>query len=199
MLGGTYGAGGVGFPGGEYRYATVDAGRGGTVLEKIRADGGTIKRYRAVGRGWSLPAVTWHGEAGGLSADGTTLALIKPPRARASRGDDRDSGSSTPARCGRPRRSALDGDFSFDAISPDGGRLYLVHYPTRATRSTTRCARYDVARGQARGEPIVDPDEPDEQMAGYPCARTRAPTAAGRTRSTPAARRRSSTRSTPRA
>ena len=73
ILGGTYGAGGVTTPGSQYRYATVDAGSSGTVLEQIRTDGGSIRRLERIGSGWTLPAVTWLGEPlqGGHPGDGS--------------------------------------------------------------------------------------------------------------------------------
>ena len=176
ILGGTYGAGGVTAPGSEYRYATVDAGAGGTIVEQIRPQGGGIRRYRSVGSGWSLPAVTWLGAPGGLSADGSRLALVRP------RYDARGLSSSpsefllVDTRSLKPaRRIELDGIYSFDAISPDGRSIYLVEYADARDPLDYRVRRYDVAAGEFRGGAIVDPDEPDEKMTGQPLSRVYSP------------------------
>ena len=142
---------------------------------KIAADGGQIVSSRTPRRRRS--ACRWSpttAPRAGSRPTATTLALIKPRDGLPAR-DDRRSGSSTPTRC-EPRETIhLDGDFSFDAISPDGRRLYLVHYPTRATRLDYEVRAYDVARGKLLADPIVDPDEPEEQMAGFPLARQTSP------------------------
>jgi hypothetical protein len=72
----------------------------------------------------------------------------------------------------------LEGDFSFDALSPDGASMYLIEY--RSRRDPTRYAvrLYDLRAGRLVPAPVVDPREPDERMRGYPI--TRATSADGR-------------------
>jgi hypothetical protein len=66
----------------------------------------------------------------------------------------------------------LKGDFSFDAVSPDGSLLYLIHYvaPNDPTRYLVRA--YDLRRGRLLAKPIIDPHEPGEKMRGNPLSRT---------------------------
>src|SRR6185369_14458933 len=118
----------------------------------------------------------WLGEAGALSANGRRLVLVRP------RYDDRglptsptemllvDTHSLKP-----DRRLELDGVFSFDAISPDGRSLYLVQYADPRSPLDYRVRHYDVATGEFRGGAIVDPDDPDEKMAGQPLSRVYSP------------------------
>ena len=63
-------------------------------------------------------------------------------------------------------RFTLDGIWSFDAISPDGTRIYLIEYadPTYSVRV------YDLAGGLQDGV-IVDKREANEQMQGFPVSR----------------------------
>ena len=76
-------------PGGEGpRYATIPAGKH-TQLLRIDPDGGEITASRAIEGDFTIPLVAVDGTSAGLSADGTTLALITPrtnfrrlPRAR---------------------------------------------------------------------------------------------------------------------
>lgn len=177
ILGGTYGAGGVSARGLEFRYAAIDAGRrAGTIVEQIRTDGGGIRHYEQVGSGWSLPAVTLLGTAGGLAADGKRLVLIRPAYGPSGAATGHTSflvlhtGSLKPV-----RTIELNGTYSFDAISPDGRSLYLVEYAHPNDPLDYRVRRYDVDAGEFRGGAIVDPDEPDEKMTGQPMSRVYSP------------------------
>ena len=66
----------------------------------------------------------------------------------------------------------LRGDFSFDAVSPDGSRLYLIQYvsPQDPTRYLVRA--YDLERGRLLARPISDPRERGREMHGSPLTRT---------------------------
>jgi hypothetical protein len=65
----------------------------------------------------------------------------------------------------------LRGDFSYDALSPDGRQLYLIQYlsATDPTRYAVRA--YDVRAGRLRPKPVVDPDEHAGEMRGEPLSR----------------------------
>ncbi len=162
----------VGSLDGTTRYGAVSNGGATTVL-RINADGGQITRSRTLRGELSVPLVAYDGMASGLSADGTTLALIQPRR-----GFPRETTEFTildTATMRTTSRVHLDGDFSFDAISPKGDRLYLVHYQSRRDPTDYEVRAYDVNRGKLLPNPIVDPDEPHEQMAGFPMARVMSP------------------------
>jgi hypothetical protein len=73
------------------------------------------------------------------------------------------------------RRADLDGDYSFDAISPSGDRIYLIQYLSRRDPTKYAVRAYDTAAGRMLPKPIVDRTEPDEQMHGYPMARVASP------------------------
>jgi hypothetical protein len=173
VLGVDVGGKGVVAPNGS-RYVTIPAGRD-TIVARVGPDG-RIFRSRLLRGAYTIPAVAYDGSASGLSADGETLVLIRPrlqfPRAR------------TPllvldAPFLRTRaRLDLRGDFSFDAISPRGGLVYLIQYtsPTDPTQYLVR--GYDLRAGRLLAKPIVDPTEPDEDMRGQPL--TRATSADGR-------------------
>ncbi len=70
------------------------------------------------------------------------------------------------------RRVVLPGSFAFDALSPDGRRLYVTQLPNGLNgpiRYTVRSLL--LATGRLEPGAIVDKTEPDEQMAGLPMAR----------------------------
>jgi hypothetical protein len=155
------------------RYVTF-AALGGTVVARIDARDGTVEDWFQTRGRFTIPVVAYDGSPSGLSADGGTLVLIKP-------------------RAGFPRRSTslyvidthrrlrpegtitLKGDFSFDAISPDGRTMYLIHYlsPRDLTRYEVRA--FDLESERLLPGPIVDPDEPGERMAGLPMSRATSP------------------------
>src|SRR5260221_312258 len=104
------------------RYVTMASG-GSTVVARVAQTGGRVLMWRAFPGTFTIPAVAYDGSAGGLSADGKTLALIEPrqsfPRAQ--------TRFLILGRGLAPRGSVtVKGDFSFDAISPSGDWLYLI-------------------------------------------------------------------------
>jgi len=166
-------------PGGEGpRYATVPAGEA-TQLLRIDQGGGEVTGSRAIKGDFTIPLVALDGTPAGLSADGSSLALITPrtnfrrfPREQTSFliVDVSETGRL------RPREPlTLRGDFSFDALSPDGRTMYLVEY-TSADYNDYAVREYDLARGRLLKDPVqfsheVEPGE----MRGLPMARATSP------------------------
>jgi hypothetical protein len=154
------------------RYVTLPAERG-TVVAAVDAVGGQVLRSRYLLGRFTIPVVAYDGSASGLSADGGTLVLIRPrltfPRrttAFAVIGTQRL----------RPRDAfTLQGDFSFDALSPDGRWLYLVQYLSKRDPSRYLVRLYDLRRGRMLPEPIIDPEEVGDVMRGMPVTRASSP------------------------
>lgn len=117
----------------------------------------------------SVPAVAYDATPSGLTADGSTLVLIQPRR-RFPRADTNFALVDTGTLRIR-RRLALKGDFSFDALSPDGRLLYLIHYVSPRNPSRYEVRAYDLRRNRLLERAIVDPREPDERMSGLPVTR----------------------------
>ena len=164
-------------PGGDVAYLTRRAGA--TPARRDTPGGPCPARARLPGR-FALPAVAYDGLPGGLSADGRTLvgepaeALpARTPRSRSSTQADR-----------LRRQIRLRGDFSFDAISPDGR-------PCTSSAPNTRHHR--VRRARVRHAGAADAPRPRRRSkrAGRGHERRAAvarvdATAAGRTRCTTA-------------
>lgn len=164
---------GGGVPGADDTHYVTHTEDGATVVRQLAASGAVLQSA-TVPRTFTVPAVALDGSPGGLSANGSTLVLIKP----------RTSFPQTQTHLlvldtnglGVRDRLTLKGDFSFDAISPDASRLYFIQYlsPRDPTRYAVRA--YDVASEQFLAEPIVDPDEEDpNEMRGYPVTRAVSP------------------------
>ncbi len=174
VLGVDVGGSGVAVPGSS-RFVTLPAGRD-TVVARVQRGSGRVVASRVIYASLTIPAVAYDGSAGGLSRDGRRLVLIAPrtafPRA------------TTPiavidtASLRTLRRMTLRGDFSFDAVSPDGRWVYLIHYTSPTDPLGYEIRALDAATGRLAPKPVVDPREPDEQMGGRPL--TRATSADGR-------------------
>lgn len=166
------GPSGVTGPADDVRYVALRAGPS-TLVARVGQDGGRVLGTRLLPGRFTIPAVALDGSAAGLSADGRTLVLIRP-RASFPRRQTALAVLGT-ARLRLRETITLAGDFSFDALSPDGSLLYLVQYVDRrdATRYVVR--GYDLERGQLLPEPVVDPKVFGKVMRGYPVTRAVSP------------------------
>jgi hypothetical protein len=158
----------VSAPGGELQYVATTARRRTVLREQPLGGGTTLRQLHLRGR-LSVPAVAYDGSPSGLSADGRTLVLINPrrnwPRTRT-------TFAVIDARRMRLRRHIrLRGDFSLDAISPDGHLVYLIQYLSSRDVTDYAVRAYDMRARRLFRAPVVDPSEPDEDMNGIPLAR----------------------------
>ena len=171
VLGIDVGSSGVTVPGSADRYVTVGGtGTGTTLVERIARNGGRIAQLARVSGDFTIPAVAYDSAASGLSADGTTLVLIEP---RASFPRQVTRFLLLDAHTLRVRRTVtLRGDFSFDAVSPHGQRMFLINYtsPNDPTRYTVRA--YDFSVGALVPNPVRDPAKRSDKMRGSPITRT---------------------------
>jgi hypothetical protein len=171
VLGIDVGSQGVTRPGGQYRFVTMPVGAN-TLLVAIERRTEHVGGQRLLPGRWTIPAVAYDGSAAGLSADGQTLVVVRP-RARFPRA--RSPFALVDTTKLRMKPFMLRGDFSFDAISPDGRLVYLIQYtdPKDPTHYAVRL--FDTASGRLAPKPIVDPHEPDEAMRGLPLSRESSP------------------------
>jgi len=169
ILGGIdVGPSGVTAPGLQARYVTVKTGND-TLVARTRRDGGQILKSRRLAGQFTIPAVAYDGTPAGISADGRTLVLIRP-RVSFPQRHTRLRVLGTGA-LKVERELNLSGDFSFDALSPDGQRIYLIQYTSKVDPTRYRVRAYDVASDHLLPGAIVDPREPDERMRGNPLTR----------------------------
>src|SRR5262249_27633546 len=115
------------------------------------------------------------GTTGGLSADGRTLVLgdaspYSGPLRTSSRFLIVDP------RTLRPRSLVrLSGDFGYDALSPDGTRLYLVSHVSTADAFRYVVRAYDLAHHRLLPGRIADRTQRGWVMQGFPLARVTSP------------------------
>jgi hypothetical protein len=139
---------------------------GGTLLIAVDRRGGRILQSRFVRERLVVPMVAFDGSATGLSASAGTLVL-SAPRTTARRSDFVVFETE---RFDRMGAFALRGDFSLDAISPDGNLLYFIELTGRDS-THYRVREYDRAKARLLPQPVVDPAEADEPMRGSPISR----------------------------
>jgi hypothetical protein len=169
---------GVSAPQGGPRYFAIPVDRGALVL-RMSPDGTTVERQRFL-RSRSrrvsplaVPGVALDGSVSGLSADGRTLVLIEP-RQRFPRSATRLAVLDA-LRLEVIDRIELEGDFSFDAISPDGSTIYLIHYIDRRDPTRYEVRAYALAERALRADPIVESKTADVAMRGLPRSRVTSP------------------------
>jgi hypothetical protein len=163
---------GVTVPGASERFFAIQAGRG-TVVESVYRAGGLLQAHTTVPGAFTIPAVAQDGTTTGLSANAQTLVLVRPRLTYPQR---------------RTRLAVLDapslhlrstitlrGDFSVDAISPDGHSLYLIEYTTPGDPFAYAVRSLDLRSGRLDPGQIVDPRERDEAMHGLPISRAMSP------------------------
>jgi DNA-binding beta-propeller fold protein YncE len=153
---------------GLYAYVVSPNGAYTDVTQLRAADRTAIVNRRIAGR-FGLPAVP--GEAGreGLSRDGGTLVAAERPRNGATRFAVFD------ARRLRLRRVvALRGAFGYDAMSPDGSTLYVIHYLSR-DRTHYAVQAMTTAAAKPSLTTVVEKGEPGEKMGGLPISRATSP------------------------
>jgi hypothetical protein len=152
-----------------------------TVVERLDLRDSTVDRWWHLRGSYYLPAVAFDGSAGGISANGILVLsdsprTYPPKRSRFAILDTRLFLSHPHRGEDAPRhavaRLRLPGAWSFDAISPDGSRIYLIHSffkHREVIRYEVRAL--DLVSGRLLPGPIVDPEEPDERMQGSPVTR----------------------------
>jgi hypothetical protein len=165
---------GVMSPGGKVRYvARGGAGATTRVVAETRDDGNVLRSATLRGR-FGIPAVTFNGEIGGLSPDGSTLVLADTRTGNGEYPLKRHSSLVVlEAKSLRVReRIELPGHYTFDALSPDGSRLYLIQHVSAAKLMHYVVRAYDLTRGQLLPGRIADKTQRGWVMNGMPLTRT---------------------------
>ncbi|HET8529115.1 MAG TPA: hypothetical protein VFL60_09405 [Gaiellaceae bacterium] len=161
---------GVLSPGGKLRYVALPNAQNGTIVEAVATRGGTVHATQQLLGPYGIPYVTSPLDGTGLSADGRTLVL-----GDASTTFPRAHSSFVVLRAPRLRFVAavsLRGDFAFDALSPDGSRLYLIQHTTPGDQARYVVRAYDLVRHRLLPGRVADRTQKSWVMQGYPVSRT---------------------------
>jgi hypothetical protein len=160
---------GVVAPDGKSRYVALPARRG-TVVAKVSRRGGRVLRWGWIGGGWGIPQVTWDGATGGVSRDGRTLVLAPGEFSGGLRVTSRFP--VLDVKTLRLRKTVrLSGDYAFDALSPDGRMLYLIHHVSQLDLTRYTVVAYDLAFDRLVRRVVDDRRRDEWSMSGSPLTR----------------------------
>ena len=142
---------------------------GSTLLERVATGSGEVMGSTWLKGVYSVPGVTVNGDTSGISENGRSLVLIRPrigfPQ------NQTVMALVDPSSLKVERRIVLDGDFSFDAISPDGRTAYLIQYPDPRDRTSYKLRTYDLERGRLAPGSLQPENDSEEEMRGFPLRR----------------------------
>jgi hypothetical protein len=164
-------AGGAGVGLGSRPYTTRDGG-GATSLAVWR--GSEVVRTLKLKGNWGIPLVTYR-QAGGLAQDGLTLVLAQGTFPRTPLRAFSTFLVLDTKRLAVTRRIRLAGDFSFDALSPDGRTLFLVQHTSNVQLTHYRVRAYDLRAGRLLRRAIADRRQASWVMNGVPMLRATGP------------------------
>ena len=149
---------------GNLRYVTVPT-PSWTRVEAIERNGGKVWGMVNIKGSWGIPLVSYDGTTGGLLPDGRTLLLA-----------DANAGPYLRSQSGftfvdikkmrQLRRFWLKGDFSYDALSPDGRYLYLIEHTTAKDLTQYRVRAYDLQAQRLLPKIVADRRSWDTTMSG---------------------------------
>ena len=166
--------GGTGVPSrdGTLRFVALPSGPN-TVVSAIKTADGSTTRSPGIAGAFGIPVLTQSGLAGGLSHDGSALvlqSLVSNPNTQFVVLGTQDLA---------PRESiSLDGDFGFDALSPDGSMLYLIQHTSAQDIQRYVVRAYDLRAQKLLPGRIADKTQKGWVMQGW--AVSRVTTADGR-------------------
>jgi hypothetical protein len=158
--------GGVGatLSGGDVRYVALDA-MGNTSLVAVDRRNGAFRHTLGLIGAWGIPRVGTDSVNSSLSRDGRTLVLAETEVHAPSNFAIVDT------KALRIRANVMiPGTFAFDAISPNGKKLYLIQYVGDQGRYYVRV--YDLVKGKLLPGRIADRTQKSWLMAGFASART---------------------------
>jgi hypothetical protein len=142
-----------------------------TTVKAVDVASGRELRSTTIAGRFRLPAIGTAGIPDGLSGDGGTLVLANLADTPVSRFAILRTDFAEP-----PELVDLPGDFEFDALSPDGSRLFVIEHLPGPDRSAYRVRFYDRGVGKLDPGVIVDKrDAWETSMAGYPNTRVTEP------------------------
>jgi len=157
---------------GSLRFVAVGQGADTVVKAVRRADGSVLMTQTLTGS-FGVPMLTQNGPGGGLFRDGSTFVLQSTgykPQTTFQLVGARD--------LAKRDTITLKGTFAFDALSPDGSKLYLIQHTTKDDLQHYVVRAYDLKDGALLPGKIADKTQKGWVMEGFPAAR--ATTADGR-------------------
>jgi hypothetical protein len=162
----------AGVPGGDWRQlVSAEVTGASTTIRDIRLPD-LDSSSQTIDGTWRLPKIGLDPTPVGVSDDGRTIVLVETSRATAGRSRFAivDRTAAAP-----PRFVELTGEFEYDTLSPDGSIMYVVEHLAGPPDGHYQVRAVDTSTGVLREGAVVDKNEGDEAMAGWPIAQLRQP------------------------
>lgn len=163
------GAEGVVSPDHRIRFVTLATAES-TVVAAIRVRTGRVVRSNVLRGFYGVPIVAWDNSTGGVSADGRTLVVGSYGPLPGDPGVTRFAVLRTDT-LRKSRVLALRGSWAYDAISPDGSRMFLIEYLAAGQNPRYRVRSLDMHTGRLDPDAVVDRREDEVLMRGQPVTR----------------------------
>jgi hypothetical protein len=151
---------------GALRYVALKSGED-TTLRAVRTSDGTVVMSQPFAGSFGVPTLTYKGPGGGLFRDGSTLVLQSTGYAA-----NTTFQLVSTANLASKDTIALKGTFAFDALSPDGSKLYLIQHMTVDDLQHYVVRAYDLNTHTLLPGKIADKTQKGWVMQGFPAART---------------------------
>ena len=157
---------GVKTPDGTTRFLALAAG-GNTVIAKIATADGSLRKSKSIGGSFGVPVLVYGGAGEGVSRDGSFFVLqstgISP---------NTDLRIVSTRNLVASERISLKGSFAYDALSPDGKKLYLIQHSSVDDLQHYVVRAYDLDAHALLPGRIADKAQKSWVMQGFPTART---------------------------
>lgn len=143
---------------------------GSSTTLQARADGETLRTLKLQGS-WGIRLATLGGTLTGLNPNGRVLVLsgnVRPNGNLRSRSRFAVINTRTLT---LTKTVSLRGDFSVDALSPNGDLLYLIDHVSQTNATKYQVRAYDLHDGRLLPGVIADKRQAGWIMAGYPISR----------------------------
>jgi hypothetical protein len=147
--------------------AIAGVGNTSTVVTAMNVDDSSTLKTLTVDGMYGSPQVVFKGAVGGLFRDGSAFVLAStgfPEISRFLVVGTQDLAVH--------QRIALKGSFGFDALSPDGSRMYLIQHTTTEDFQHYVVRAYDLNAHKLLPGRIADRTQKDWVMKGFPVNRT---------------------------
>jgi hypothetical protein len=148
------------------RFVALGAG-GNTVIAKINTADGSLRKSRSLKGSFGIPVLVYGQTGEGISRDGSFVVL-----------QSTGVSSTTRLQIVRTRNLAvrdsitLKGAFAYDALSPDGAKLYLIQHSSADDLQHYVVRAYDLAAHRLLPGRIADKTQQGWVMQGFPMTRT---------------------------
>jgi hypothetical protein len=152
-----------------FHFVALPDETGGTLLVTVSRSG-EVWPWRRFAGSWGIPTIGYGAASGaGLSRDDRTLVLAP-----------NDGPYAMPSeflvvnlrQFKETRTIVLRGSFSFDALSPDASRMYLIEYASPGDVDHYIVRAYNLRTNRLLPGKIADRSELEKSMAGSPVTRT---------------------------